>query len=263
MPITLRRCARAAALTAFSVIASSLLSRYASSLFQTFVGVTSPIIVNSSVFLDALKLGAIFLCGLSSSDLLLLNPLFLVHLAQSGFDCLFIAPLAICLDSRHSHLAALLISLIRQLTVVPDPSLSLLWLLDSHYLTDFRISARFTVALFQMTSLFLTRHSRDRLLPVVLYAISDPCADWCSLGLLTTLLYPLINTDPRINAAILLIASGFVFSHAAIHAWWTMGIGNANFAMTGSLIYTTGLILLLYHFLSRNSEQTQSSTISS
>jgi hypothetical protein len=253
MPITFSGCARAACLTVFSVIASSLLSRYASAYFHAFVGVTSPLFDNPPLYLHALRVGAIFLCGLSSANLLLLNPLFLVHLAESGFDCFFIAPLALCLDSNYPYIGALLISLIRQLAVAPDPSLSLLWLLDTHYLTAFRIPARFTIALFQATSFFLVRRSQSRILPVVLYAISDPCADWCSIALLTTLILPLLNTDPFINAAILMIASGFVFGHAAVYAWWTMGIGNANFVMVGSLIYTAGLICLLDHFLSGRS----------
>jgi hypothetical protein len=41
--------------------------------------------------------------------------------------------------------------------------------------------------------------------------------------------------------------TGFVFSAAALYAWWTMRIGNANFAMIGALLYTAGLFVLLYH----------------
>jgi hypothetical protein len=78
---------------------------------------------------------AIFLCSLSSVNLILLNPLFLAHLAKSGFDCFFIAPLALCLDNDYSYIGALLISFIRQLSVTPNASLSLLWLLERHDLT--------------------------------------------------------------------------------------------------------------------------------
>jgi hypothetical protein len=139
------------------------------------------------------------------------------------------------------------ISSLRQLFVPPDPSLSLLWLIETHYLTAFRIPARFTIALFQAASLFLSRDSQSQI-SVLLYAISDPCADWCSLALITIIIFPLVNTHPRVNGAILLLMSGFVFSQSAISSWWALGIGNANFAMVGSLVYTAGLILLLVHF---------------
>jgi hypothetical protein len=87
-----------ASLTALSVIASSLISRFGSARFQAFVGVTSPIFLNPPQWLRILRIGGIFLCGFSSINFILLNPFFLIHLAKSGFDCRFITPLALCLD---------------------------------------------------------------------------------------------------------------------------------------------------------------------
>jgi hypothetical protein len=246
---SLRVCLRAFALTIISYAASFLIDRFLSHRFQIFVGVTSPLFPNPSLILRCFRVVSVFLFGLSPFYLVLMNPLFLVHLSQSGFDSLFIAPMALVLNTRHSYFGTLLISLARQFVVPPDPSLSLLWLIDSHYLSLFRIPARITISLFQALSLFLSRHWPCHILPLVISAVFDPCADWASLALLTTAILPLANTHPRVNAAILLIASGFVFAQSAFVAWWGMGTGNANFAMVGCLIYTVGLIVLIAHFV--------------
>jgi hypothetical protein len=178
---------------------------------------------------------------------MLLNPLFVIHLARSGFDSLFVGPLSLFLESEYCFSGAMFVAIARQFFVSPEPSLSLLWLIDSHYLTEFRISARVTIGVFQAVSLFLGRNC-ERGLALVLYAISDPCADWASLSLLAAVLLPRANRHMPVNIAILMIGSAFVFSNAAFEAWWAMGTGNANFAMVGSLIYSGGLLVLLRHF---------------
>jgi hypothetical protein len=244
----LRRILRAWCLVILSMSLSASVRQWFLAQFSCFVGISSPFLYGvASPLLIAFRFLCVFALGLSPHFFVLVNPLFIVHMASWGNDVLFVTPLAL----SSSPFVALAVAAARHLLVPPDPSLSLLWLIDAHYYTEFRSAARVTVALLQLVSLFLARHFTDPILPLVLYLISDPAADWASLALLTTAIAPRVNRHYHVNAAVLLLATGFVCNGAAMYAWWAMRIGNANFVMVGSLLYTAGLLVLLHHCAAR------------
>jgi hypothetical protein len=157
------------------------------------VGISSPLLYGvASPLLVACRLACVFALGLSPHFLVVVNPLFIVHMASCGNDVLFITPLAL----SSSYVVALVVAAARHLLVPPDPSLSLLWLIDAHYYTEFRTAARVTIALLQLASIFIARHFADPLVPLILYLVSDPAADWASLALLTTAVLPRVNRPP-------------------------------------------------------------------
>jgi hypothetical protein len=43
-----------------------------------------------------------------------------------------------------------------------------------------------------------------------------------------------------------MIVIGCCFSQTAFYAWWTLRTANINFAMIGSLLYSLGIIFLIY-----------------
>jgi hypothetical protein len=213
------------------------------------VGIASPLFYGfNPVVPFIVAVVATVICSFSDFPYFVINPFFLCHLAVRGSDHIFIAPLLFFLNTRFATVSILITAVIRHFFVDPSPSISLFWSLDVHFYTDFRSEARITVIVLQLVSIYLSRHFSNAKIGLLLYFISDSCGDWAGFALLLTMAVSELNQGPLANASFLLLLIGFWLNQAAFYAWWSMGIGNANFPMIGSILYTIGIIVLLFHF---------------
>lgn len=175
------------------------------------------------------------------------NPLFITSLAMDSNDVLFTGLYALG-GTVHPTFGYMVAALVKHTVIEPQPSVSALWLLDTHFYTDFRFAARITVVILEILAIFLSRHfDRKSEIGFLLVCLFDPCLDWTVLAWFSSKILIWANGGTIANAGILIALMGFVFNQAAVYAWWNLRIGNANFAMIGSLLYSIGLITLIYH----------------
>ena len=221
------------------------------------VGVTSMLLYGKQYgWLAILDYVCVFVCGVIGSWKIVANPLFVVGLAKGGHDGLFIATLCCLLRVINPTLAFLLVALVRQVIVEPEPSVSCFWLLITHFYTDFRVAARVTVVIFELACLFFARHFEQCIeISALLYAIFEPVSDGMSMSFVLSFILTWVNESLIANAGILCVVSGFVFNQAAFYAWWTLKTGNANFTMIGSLTYSLGLLILIYDRCTKRQKQ--------
>ena len=221
------------------------------------VGVTSRLLYGKQYeWLAILDYLCVFVCGMIGSWKIVANPLFVVSIAKGGHDGLFIATLCCLLKVTSPTMAFLLVAFVRQVIVEPDPSVSCFWLLIVHFYTDFRVSARVTVVIFELACLFFARHFEHCVeISALLYSIFEPVSDGTSMSFVLSFILTWVNESPIVNAGILLVISGFVFNQAAFYAWWTLKTGNANFTMIGSLAYSLGLLILIYDRCTKGQKQ--------
>jgi hypothetical protein len=227
---------------------SMLLAHFPFFELSSFVGVTTGFLYGqSSLLLLSLGFLANFLCSFSSLPYLILNPLFICHIALFGCDHLFLIPILFTLNTKYSPFVLLVIAVVRNLLIDPTPSNCLLWTFDVHFYTEFRLEARITVLTLELLSLFLSRHFANPFIGVFIYLIFDPCGDWAGIALAMTIAIRYVNGGPLVNGGFLLMLVGFVFNQSAFYGWWAMGTGNANFAMIGSLLYVGGILAVVLH----------------
>ena len=221
------------------------------------VGVTSMLLYGKQYgWLAILDYVCVFVCGVIGSWKIVANPLFVVGLAKGGHDGLFIATLCCLLRVINPTVAFLLVALVRQVIVEPEPSVSCFWLLITHFYTDFRVAARDTVVIFELACLFFARHFEQCVeISALLYAIFEPVSDGMSMSFVLSFILTWVNESLIANAGILCVVSGFVFNQAAFYAWWTLKTGNANFTMIGSLTYSLGLLILIYDRCTKRQKQ--------
>lgn len=209
-------------------------------------GVGSDFMYESNPWLaKMLRLACVGLCSVLLPWSAIVNPLFIVSLAMNSNDVLFTSLYAIG-GRIHPTFGYVAAALIKHAVIEPQPSISSLWFLDTHFYTDFRFAARMTVIILELLSIFLARHfGRKHEIGLLLVCLFDPCLDWTMLAWVASKMLDWANTTTIGNTGILITLTGFVFNQAAVYAWWTLRIGNANFAMIGSLLYSVGLIVLI------------------
>ena len=231
-----------------SIVAAKVVGSVYSGELLRFVGVNSMFLYgNDAWWLLAVRYASVFICGMIGSWKIVLNPMFVASLAKDTNDVVFIACLCVLLRFVKPVVAFLLLAGLRQVVVDPEPSVSCLWLLDTHFYTDFRWAARVTVVLLELTSIFFARHfENSQEISVLIYSIFEPVSDWVSISFLFSFLLDWLNTDLIANIGILCVVCGIVFNQAAFYTWWTLKTGNANFTMIGSLVYSLGLLVLIY-----------------
>jgi hypothetical protein len=173
------------------------------------------------------------------------NPLFALAFTKKSRDLFFVGVFAFSNNTFLTYGLALLRHIIP-----PEPSLSLLWLLDTHIYTEFRLAARFTVIALKLLGLFLSRHfAKKHEIQILLIILFDPNSGFGFVSLLSLIVWRCYCDSLRrklVMCAMIMIIFGFFFNQTAFFTWWTSGIGNANFVMIGSLIYSVGIALLIY-----------------
>lgn len=203
------------------------------------------------VLTRCVRWGCVGVCTLLTEWSAILNPLLVVSLAMESNDIVFTATLTV-FERIHPTFGYLVGALLKHIIIEPQPSISPLWFLDTHFYTDFRIAARISVFLLEIVAIFLSRHfDRKMTIGFLIFCLFDPCMDWSMLALLSSRILQLVNADKLANAGILVTITGFVFNRAAFYSWWILRTGNANFAMIGSLLYSVGLITLICHNATR------------
>ena len=216
--------------------------------FGYFVGISSDFLYEEdNVYFNILRVLAVFLCSLSKYSKMVLNPLFIIHIADKGNDVFFVALLSLLLSAPCPWLGSLALSSLRHLFVSPYPGINLLWLFDSHAHIDFRTIMRCIVVSYQLIGIFILRHYNDPRMCALLYFIFDPCGDWASISLVLEMLRPLLNVHKKVGFSFALFAFGFAFCQASFYSWWTVKVGNANFAMIGAIICAVSCIIVLVH----------------
>jgi hypothetical protein len=176
------------------------------------------------------------------------NPLFCAAFMARSNDVIFVAVVCLAFGQKYFTPIIMVLTVMRSFISV-EPSMSLVWLLLSHFHESFREPAELTIFLLELMAIFISRRfKRSSEIQLMIYLMFDSVTDGYSLSLLGIFCLREVNKGIWANAGFLIIVFGCVICQAAFRAWWTLRIGNANFVMVGSIVYTLGLDALIYHY---------------
>ena len=196
-------------------------------------------------FLKIAKYLSVLFIASADNRNVLLNPLFIIHLLSCGNDFLLLLPLFMRRKNRIIRtILFMIVAITRQILIDPNPSIGMVWLIDAHEMTGFQKITRIAIAFYQLFLLFISRHNANEIFSVSVLTLLDPCPDFSMLSLALFEAFKLRNKQ-SVKIAFALIFTGFFFEQAAFFSWFKMRIGNANFAMVGSLIINTGITTLM------------------
>ena len=225
-----------------------------SSYFQYYFVGTSSLFLSHfdyNYFLIALKILALLIISFTEHKHILLIHSFWIHLSTKGNDFLFILPLLLSLSSKNRiirTLTFLFISISRQILIEPNPSVGMLWLLNSHQITEFQQNTRYIIIFFQSFLIFISRYTKMDIFPVAAFVIFDPTVDFSLISILLLVsfnLYQKAVDKSSFCISFSFLFLGLIFNQSSFFAWFKMGIGNPNFTMVGSIIFTIGAAILM------------------
>ena len=204
---------------------------------------------STNYFLIFIKILVLFLISISNYRYILIIPFFLIHILTNGSDFLFLLPLLFSLQTKNITIRTItfcIIALLRQLFIEPNPSIGLLWLIDSHQITEFHDITRIIICFFQIFLLFISRYTKEDLFPISVFVIFDPALDFSLLSFILYFSFKYLHNNREIQIAYSFLFVGIIFNQASFFSWLKMNIGNPNFTMVGSILVTIafGIIMI-------------------
>lgn len=206
------------------------------------------------IVLKLLRIICMLLISTTNYYYILINPLFLANIISESSDILFLTPVICFFDSRFAKFFIILCTVLRQYLISSTPGINLYWLINTHFLPDFLPHLHLSLILFEFMA-FSATIGYEYCLPLYLvYLVFDPAGDWISYAFLMQLLYRNSNLY-IIKLAFTILITGIVFNQSSFYAWWTVGVGNANFTMVGSLICAISCIICYVKFANLQIEE--------
>ena len=204
---------------------------------------------SSNYFFLPIKIASLLILSLTKYKYILLSPFLLIHIITKGYDFVFLLPLFLAMQSKNTTIRTIIFmmtAIVRQLLIEPIPSIGLMWLIDSHQITDFHDVTRIIIAFFQLFLIFISRYIKDDLFPISVFVIYDPAVDFSLLAFILYFSFQYFKDSKEIQIAYSFLFVGLIFNQSSFYSWFKMNIGNPNFTMVGSILATIafGIIML-------------------
>ena len=246
-----------------SLIAVFITNRRISAFFNHYLIGSSSLFLykySSNYFFLAIKIAILLILSLTKYKCILLSPFLLIHIITKGYDFVFLLPLIFAIQSKNANIRTIIFmitAILRQLLIEPIPSIGLMWLIDSHQITDFHDITRIIIAFFQLFLIFISRYVKEDLFPVSVIVLFDPAVDFSLLAFILYFSFQYFKGYKAIQIAYSFLFVGFIFNQSSFYSWFKMNIGNPNFTMVGSILASIAFGIIMFFDKNQNIKQKQ------